>query len=221
MTIGEARIKAKQMYGKSGYAVLRGANKKLHVVGFIDKTGSELGIDVTVATAPSFEEAFAAADPSTASYYLKRSAELQQEFWAAVAALDAAVGCKVDRRRDLSKLKVDDLRDFYATKTARVRTSEVLPQMVPDIPQPMAEVHDFIERHGDDSTPPKWLQQVEGNTGHEEDDDDECERSVCQNCGRIWKEDELNAIKHLSERVVPGEPMPSGSVLIVARSVIR
>lgn len=32
----------------------------------------------------------------------------------------------------------------------------------------------------------------------------------CQNCGKVWKEEELLEIKHLSMRVAPGEPMPSG-----------
>ena len=36
------------------------------------------------------------------------------------------------------------------------------------------------------------------------------ERSECQNCRLTWDEDELKEIKHLSERVAPGEPMPSG-----------
>lgn len=35
-------------------------------------------------------------------------------------------------------------------------------------------------------------------------------RSECQNCGKIWTDDELNPIEDLSMRVSPGEPMPSG-----------
>lgn len=32
----------------------------------------------------------------------------------------------------------------------------------------------------------------------------------CQNCGKRWNTSELHEIKHLWERVDPGEPMPSG-----------
>ena len=32
----------------------------------------------------------------------------------------------------------------------------------------------------------------------------------CQNCGSGWDEDELYPLKHIHERVAPGEPMPSG-----------
>lgn len=32
----------------------------------------------------------------------------------------------------------------------------------------------------------------------------------CQNCGSVWEEDSLLVAKHLSLRVGPGEPMPSG-----------
>ena len=43
MKLSEARIKAKLIYGESGYAVLRGTNKKLCIIGFVDRTGSKLG----------------------------------------------------------------------------------------------------------------------------------------------------------------------------------
>lgn len=32
----------------------------------------------------------------------------------------------------------------------------------------------------------------------------------CQNCEKNWTEDELKEIKHLEQRVLPGEIMPSG-----------
>jgi hypothetical protein len=88
MRLSEARIKAKEIYGESGYAVLRGINKRLCVIGFVDRTGSKLGVNVGLATAASFEEAFSIADPFTAVYFLKRAAALQQEFLAATAALE-------------------------------------------------------------------------------------------------------------------------------------
>lgn len=34
--------------------------------------------------------------------------------------------------------------------------------------------------------------------------------SECQNCGKHWRDEQLKAIEHLSERVAPGEAMPSG-----------
>lgn len=33
---------------------------------------------------------------------------------------------------------------------------------------------------------------------------------TCGNCGRSWIEEELQPIKHLEQRVAPGEEMPSG-----------
>jgi hypothetical protein len=36
------------------------------------------------------------------------------------------------------------------------------------------------------------------------------DRHRCQNCGAIHKTNKLNEVKHLTERVAPGEPMPSG-----------
>jgi hypothetical protein len=111
MRLGEARAKAKEIYGESGYAVLRGANKKLHVIGFVDKTGSKLGVNVDVASAASFEEAFSVADTSRAAYYLKKSAALQYEFWCAASALEAAIGFNIDRHQDLSQLTVENLRN--------------------------------------------------------------------------------------------------------------
>lgn len=39
----------------------------------------------------------------------------------------------------------------------------------------------------------------------------QCEgRSVCQNCGKEWLDEDLNEAPHLWERVAPGEPFPSG-----------
>lgn len=35
-------------------------------------------------------------------------------------------------------------------------------------------------------------------------------RAKCQNCGLVLDEDDLKEIRHLSERVAPGEEMPSG-----------
>jgi hypothetical protein len=32
----------------------------------------------------------------------------------------------------------------------------------------------------------------------------------CQDCGKKWDEAQLREVKHLLERVAPGEPMPSG-----------
>jgi hypothetical protein len=32
----------------------------------------------------------------------------------------------------------------------------------------------------------------------------------CQNCGKLWEQDDLKEIEHLGQRVSPGEPMPSG-----------
>jgi hypothetical protein len=110
MKLSEARIKAKVIYGKSGYAVLRGANKKLCIIGFVDRTGSNLGVSVDLASAASFEDAFSAAPPSTAVYFLKRAAALQQEFLAAIAALEAVLGFKVHKCKDLSNLAVEDLQ---------------------------------------------------------------------------------------------------------------
>lgn len=34
--------------------------------------------------------------------------------------------------------------------------------------------------------------------------------SECQNCSGRWAEEELKEVKHLTLRVAPGEPMPSG-----------
>jgi hypothetical protein len=110
MKLTEARIKAKEIYGESGYAVLRGANKKRCVIGFVDRTGSKLGVNVDVATAASFEEAFSIADPSTAAYFLKKSTALQQEFFVAATALESVVGFKIDRCTDLSKHTVETLQ---------------------------------------------------------------------------------------------------------------
>jgi hypothetical protein len=111
MKISEARIKAKEIYGESGYAVLRGANRKLHVIGFVDRTGSKLGVNVDMARAGSFEEAFSQASPSKAVYFVERAAAVQREFRAAADALDASLGFKVDRGRDLSSCTVEDLQD--------------------------------------------------------------------------------------------------------------
>lgn len=36
------------------------------------------------------------------------------------------------------------------------------------------------------------------------------ELSECQNCGMRWAEDDLRVVRHLTMRVLPGEPMPSG-----------
>lgn len=36
------------------------------------------------------------------------------------------------------------------------------------------------------------------------------ELSECQHCGLRWAEDELRVVRHLTMRVLPGEPMPSG-----------
>jgi hypothetical protein len=110
MKLSEARIKAREFYGESGYAVLRGTNKRLCVMGFVDRTGSKLGANVDVATAASFEEAFSIADPSTAAYFLKKSTVLQQEFFVAANALESALGFKIDRCMDLSKLTVETLQ---------------------------------------------------------------------------------------------------------------
>ena len=111
MKLSEARVKAKEIYGESGYAVLRGTNKRLCVIGFVDRTGSKLGVNVDLATAASFEDAFSIADPSTAVHFLKRAAALQQEFLAATLALEAALGFKVNKCKDLANLTVEDLRD--------------------------------------------------------------------------------------------------------------
>ena len=111
MKLSEARIKAKEIYGECGYAVVRGANKKLCVIGFVDRTGSKLGVNVDLATEASFEDAFSAAPPSKAVYFLKRTAALQQEFLAAAAALEAALGFNVDRCKDLSNLTIENLRN--------------------------------------------------------------------------------------------------------------
>jgi hypothetical protein len=111
MKLSEARIKAKVIYGESGYAVLRGANKRLCVIGFVDRTESKLGVSVDLATAASFEDAFSAAPPSTADYFLKRAVALQQEFLAATAALEAVLGFKVYKCKDLSNLTIEDLRN--------------------------------------------------------------------------------------------------------------
>jgi hypothetical protein len=110
MKLSEARIKAKVIYGESGYAVLRGANKRLCVIGFVDRTESNLGVSVDLASAASFEDAFSAAPPSTVVYFLKRTAALQQEFLAAAAALEFALGFKIDRCKDLSNLTVEDIQ---------------------------------------------------------------------------------------------------------------
>ena len=32
----------------------------------------------------------------------------------------------------------------------------------------------------------------------------------CQNCGETWPEDRLEPVRHLTERVAPGERMPAG-----------
>ncbi|MCU1223519.1 MAG: hypothetical protein JWQ42_1612 [Edaphobacter sp.] len=111
MKLSEARIKAKEIYGESGYAVLRGTNKKLCVIGFVDRTGSKLGVNVDLATAASFDDALSAAPPSKAVYFLKRTAALQKEFLAAAAALEAALGFNFDRCKDLSNLTIEDLRN--------------------------------------------------------------------------------------------------------------
>ena len=34
--------------------------------------------------------------------------------------------------------------------------------------------------------------------------------SKCQNCGAVWPDEFLLPVEDLSERVAPGEPMPSG-----------
>jgi hypothetical protein len=39
---------------------------------------------------------------------------------------------------------------------------------------------------------------------------DDGPESRCQNCGRQWSRSYLNQITHLSQRVRPGEHMPSG-----------
>jgi Zn-finger nucleic acid-binding protein len=38
----------------------------------------------------------------------------------------------------------------------------------------------------------------------------EVEMHECQNCGKRWPLEKLKEVKHLLERVLPGEPMPSG-----------
>jgi hypothetical protein len=35
-------------------------------------------------------------------------------------------------------------------------------------------------------------------------------QSECQDCGTRWADADLRAVRHLTERVLPGEPMPSG-----------
>lgn len=39
---------------------------------------------------------------------------------------------------------------------------------------------------------------------------DGAELHECQNCGMRWAEDDLRVVRHLTMRVLPGEPMPSG-----------
>jgi hypothetical protein len=36
------------------------------------------------------------------------------------------------------------------------------------------------------------------------------EVSTCQNCGEVYRDDELNEVEDIEERVGPGEEMPSG-----------
>jgi hypothetical protein len=38
----------------------------------------------------------------------------------------------------------------------------------------------------------------------------ECGMSRCENCERVWREDLLEPVQHLPQRVAPGEQMPSG-----------
>ncbi len=64
MQLSKARIKAKEIVGESGYAVLRGTNKKICIIGFVDRTGSKLGVIVDLVTAASFEDAFSTVVPS-------------------------------------------------------------------------------------------------------------------------------------------------------------
>ena len=35
-------------------------------------------------------------------------------------------------------------------------------------------------------------------------------QSQCQDCLKVWDDEDLDEIKDLSMRVMPGEPMPSG-----------
>jgi len=35
-------------------------------------------------------------------------------------------------------------------------------------------------------------------------------QSICQNCERVWNDDELFEVKDLTLRVAPGDPMRSG-----------
>jgi hypothetical protein len=84
---------------------------RICVIGFVDRTGSNLGVNVDLASATSFEDAFAAAPPSTAVYFLKKAAALQQELLAATTALESALGFKVQKCKDLSNFTVEDLRN--------------------------------------------------------------------------------------------------------------
>jgi hypothetical protein len=44
----------------------------------------------------------------------------------------------------------------------------------------------------------------------QEHDEDECKPHKCDNCGKRFEERELKEIEHLSMRVSPGGPTPSG-----------
>lgn len=35
-------------------------------------------------------------------------------------------------------------------------------------------------------------------------------QSECQNCLRVWNDEDLDPVKDLEVRVLPGEPVPSG-----------
>jgi hypothetical protein len=123
MTLTEARIRAKAMYGEAGFAVLRGANKRICVIGFIDRTTSNIGESVDVATAPTFEEAFSIAPPSTAVYFLKKTAALQRDFLAAASALESALGFSINTCSDLSQLTIGDLLSRQAENSNNVSHS--------------------------------------------------------------------------------------------------
>jgi hypothetical protein len=137
---------------------------------------------------------------------------------------------------------LDAVDDFYAEKTAHLRTTKAPPQLVPAVAAPVlneSAATPFKVRMlwgsgaGGDEKPSRdyefttqseldaflegcseangWLdmEQIDPNPdGTFPDQADE--RSECQNCRLTWKDDELKEIKHLSERVAPGEPMPSG-----------
>jgi hypothetical protein len=36
------------------------------------------------------------------------------------------------------------------------------------------------------------------------------ERGRCQDCGKVWSNEQLRPIRDIFQRVDPGEPMPSG-----------